>query len=174
MRISAVLARATVLLAIVSVAIGGDLKFQQNAAQASQIEHEGEAFKRARKEIEKALTAQAKTWNDGDLSAFMNTYSRRIDTSYVSADSQIYGFDAIEARYKKRYGDNRESMGMLTFSDLKFVDVSSTSAICIGHWHVENKNSKKAGGVFSLVFIKEKNSWKILHDHTSVAPESSS
>jgi ketosteroid isomerase-like protein len=161
LRISALSVRNAALLAIISVCIGGNLSFPQNAVQARKAEHSGSKFERARTEIEKVLNAQAKAWNDGDLSAFMNTYSRRADTSYVSKDAQVYGFDAIEARYKKRYGDNRESMGTLTFSDLRFVDVSSTSAICIGQWQLEKTDHTKLSGVFSLVFIKDENGWKM-------------
>jgi ketosteroid isomerase-like protein len=167
LRISAFSVRTAVFLAIVSVSIGAGITQLQNAAQASQFEAPGEGFERVRFDIGKALSAQTKAWNNGDLSAFMNTYSKRADTSYVSKDTQVYGFEAIEARYKKRYGDNRESMGTLTFSDLKYVDVSPTSAICIGHWQVEKTDHTKLSGVFSLVFIKENDSWKILHDHTS-------
>jgi beta-aspartyl-peptidase (threonine type) len=162
------------LLVLTCAASCSVLNFPQNAVRATRLEHAGDGFERARSEIEKALNNQAKAWNDGDLPAFMSAYCRRADTSYVSADAQIYGYDAIEARYKKRYGDNRESMGLLTFSDLKFVDVSPTSVICIGRFQVEKKDKKKAAGVFSLVLIKEENGWKILHDHTSAAPDSSS
>jgi ketosteroid isomerase-like protein len=169
LRISAFFIRTALSLAIVNIFVVGNLSFQQNAARASQSETtdaQGQ-FQHVQTDISKALSSQSKAWNDGDLSEFMDTYSRRADTSYVSKDTQVYGFDAIEARYKKRYGDNRESMGTLTFSDLKFVDVAPTSAICIGHWQVEKKDHEKLSGVFSLVFVKEGDRWKILHDHTS-------
>lgn len=124
-------------------------------------------FSQSQNAIETTLNAQAKAWNAGDLAGFMSAYSKRSETSYVSKDTQVYGYDAIETRYKKRYGDNRDSMGTLSFSDLKYVDVSPTSAICIGHWLVEKKDHERLSGVFSLVLVKEETGWKILHDHTS-------
>lgn len=171
MRISGLSARAALWLAMISILVCGSLLQQQGIAYAhhqNKIASKESAtnFDRARDEIAKILAVQAKAWNEGDLAGFMSVYSKRNDTSYVSRDTQVYGYDAIETRYKKRYGDNRDSMGSLTFSDLKYVDVSPTSVICIGHWLVEKKG-ERLSGIFSLIFIKEESGWKILHDHTS-------
>ncbi len=114
------------------------------------------------------LTAQSKAWNKGDLDAFLSAYQKSNDISFVSGQSQVYGFEAVKARYVKRYGTSKSTMGKLTFSALKVQTLGAANALCIGHWRVDSENGPPMNGVFSLVLTKEKTGWKIIHDHTSL------
>jgi beta-aspartyl-peptidase (threonine type) len=72
------------------------------------------------------------------------------------------------ARYKKTYPD-RAAMGQLDFSDLEFRFLGPDAALVLGRWHLKREN--EVGGVFSLVWQRFPDGWKIVHDHTSaVAP----
>jgi beta-aspartyl-peptidase (threonine type) len=39
----------------------------------------------------------------------------------------------------------------------------------LGHWHLKREQGD-IGGVFSLVWQKFPDGWKIIHDHTSQTP----
>jgi len=39
----------------------------------------------------------------------------------------------------------------------------------LGHWHLK-RDSGDVGGVFSLVWQRFPEGWKIVHDHTSLTP----
>ena len=118
-----------------------------------------------------ALKMQSDAWNRGDLDAFMTGYLHSPDTSYASGGTEVWGYEALRARYQKKYGTSRESMGTLSFSDLKTIMLGKQHALCIGHFHLERKDEKPIDGIFSLVLVSTKDGWKIMHDHSSISPE---
>lgn len=123
-------------------------------------------------EIKDLLAMQAEAWNKGDLDTFMTGYLRSDQTSYTSGGKVVWGYEALKERYEKRYGNSKESMGKLSFSDLKTVDLEKNHALCIGHWHLEGGEKKVFDGVFSLILRHDKSGWKVIHDHTSLIQDS--
>jgi len=118
-------------------------------------------------EILEVLKTQADAWNRGDLDAFMTAYLHSDKTSYISGDTEIYGYEALKQRYEKRYGIRSSTMGRLTFTDPKITPLSKESALCIGHWQVAVPGKPEVHGIFSLVLVLSGGEWKILHDHTT-------
>jgi ketosteroid isomerase-like protein len=57
-------------------------------------------------------------------------------------------------------------MGTLKFSDIKITQLASDAAIVLGRWQLLRKNDKPHG-VFTLLFRRTANGWRIVHDHTS-------
>jgi len=114
------------------------------------------------------LDAQSNAWNRGDLDEFLTGYLNSNEISFVSSSGEVRGLEALRERYQKKYGSNRETMGKLSFSDLKVQNLGSTNALCIGHWQVDKSDKSTIGGIFSLVLVRTKSGWKIMHDHTSV------
>jgi beta-aspartyl-peptidase (threonine type) len=57
-------------------------------------------------------------------------------------------------------------MGALTFSNLKFESVEPDRAVVTGSWELQRANDRP-GGVFTLIFRKFPEGWRIVHDHTS-------
>lgn len=120
-------------------------------------------------EITKTLQAQAEAWNAGDLDKFMTAYLRSPAITFVSADGEMKGYDALESRYRKKYGTSRDTMGKLSFSELEIRALGDNNALCIGHWLVERPKQPNLQGIFSLVLTKDLGEWKIIHDHTSLS-----
>jgi len=80
------------------------------------------------------------------------------------------GFDAMARRYKEAY-PTREKMGRLSFSSLTFEQLDGDRAVVTGSWELEIAGSdKRPGGVFTLIWRKFDDGWKIVHDHTSSRP----
>ncbi|MDZ4837987.1 MAG: nuclear transport factor 2 family protein [Candidatus Melainabacteria bacterium] len=117
--------------------------------------------------INQLLVMQAEAWNRGDLTAFMTGYLDSPDTSYTSGGAEVWGYEAIHARYAKAYGTNSSAMGKLKFSNLRIVEVGKDSAFCVGQFFLEKPDASKTDGVFSLVLKKTPSGWKIIHDHTT-------
>ncbi len=61
---------------------------------------------------------------------------------------------------------NHAAMGQLDFSDLEFRYLGPDAALVLGQWHLK-RESGDIGGVFTLVWQKFPDGWKIIHDHTS-------
>jgi ketosteroid isomerase-like protein len=123
--------------------------------------------------IRSALQAQADAWNRADIPAFMQTYEDSTETTFIGMTVRK-GYQPILERYRQSYS-TREQMGTLTFSDLDVrllpSDCGKTEiALVTGKFHLDRTahgEAKKDDGIFSLVWRKGQQGWKIVLDHTS-------
>jgi len=123
--------------------------------------------------IRAAIAAQADAWNRADIPTFMQTYENSADTTFIGAKLRK-GYGPILERYKQSY-TTAEQMGKLTFADLDIRLLPSSSgsveyAVVTGSFHLERAahgEAKKDDGIFSLVWRKGPQGWKIILDHTS-------
>ena len=129
-----------------------------SAAQTS-----GPAYDQAA--IRKILDAQQIAWNRGDVDAFLEGYWHSPDLTFSGTSGIARGWDGVLARYKKTY-PNRAAMGQLDFSGLEFHFLGKDAALVLGHWHLSRAQGD-VGGVFSLVWQRFPEGWRIIHDHTS-------
>jgi ketosteroid isomerase-like protein len=58
-------------------------------------------------------------------------------------------------------------MGTVKFSDIEITVLSPDSAYVLGRWQLQREHDGR-GGVFTLVFRKFPEGWRIVLDHTSV------
>jgi len=59
-------------------------------------------------------------------------------------------------------------MGTQDFSGLEFRFLGPDSSLVLGRWHLKRGGEKgDIGGVFSLVWQRFPEGWRIVHDHTS-------
>ena len=116
--------------------------------------------------INAVLKAQQAAWNRGDVNAFLVGYWQSPQLTFSGSNGVSRGWDGVLARYKKNYPD-RAAMGELDFSDLEFRFLGSDAALVLGKWHLKRETAGDIGGVFTLVWQKFPEGWKIIHDHTS-------
>jgi ketosteroid isomerase-like protein len=116
--------------------------------------------------INAVLAAQQSAWNKGDIRAFMDGYWNSPDVTFSGSSGVSRGWQSVFTRYQQRY-PSQSAMGHLDFSDLEIRSLNSTSALVLGKWRL-TLSSGDIGGVFTLVFQKFPNGWKIIHDHTSL------
>ncbi len=123
--------------------------------------------------IRAAITAQADAWNRADIPGFMESYEHSPETTFIGA-SIGKGYEKILERYQKNYS-TREQMGTLTFHDVEVRLLPGSCgktefAVVTGRFHLERTQkgeAKKDDGIFSLVWRKGPQGWKIVLDHTS-------
>ena len=118
-----------------------------------------------RTKITAVLTAQQSAWNRGDVDSFIVGYWESAELTFSGSGGVARGFEGVRARYKKNYPD-KAAMGELAFSDLEFHFLGQDAALVLGKWHLTRENGD-VGGVFSLVWQRFPDGWKIIHDHTS-------
>ena len=119
-------------------------------------------------EIQSVLTAQQDAWNRGDIDEFMNGYARSASTVFVSEDEVRRGWETVRDRYRVKYSD-RAKMGALNFSEIEVTMLSPDAAVVLGRWKLKRENDEPHGR-FTLIFKRLPQGWRIVHDHTSVAP----
>lgn len=127
----------------------------------------GRSSSKAAREIAALVARQEKAWNRGDLESFLSEYWKSAQVTYVSNGSVKRGFPAIREHYISRYGNSKASMGQLRLSDLEVSDVGARHVLCIGKFTVIHHAHVPIYGRFSLLFVKTKEGWKIMYDHSS-------
>jgi uncharacterized protein (TIGR02246 family) len=123
--------------------------------------------------IRRVMDAQQAAWNRGDVDDFMRGYKDAADTTFVGS-SVRKGYCVILANYKQHYA-SRAQMGQLTFSQvdvrlLPNVDGTVRYAAVTGHFHLDRQTRGAAmqdDGVYSLLWEKTTQGWKIILDHSS-------
>ena len=119
--------------------------------------------------VERVLRTQQDAWNRHDLEAFMAGYWSSPELTFFSGASEHKGWQATLDRYRATYASAGHEMGKLEFSGLRVEMLGSDAAFVRGAWHLTMSDGKTPHGLFTLVFRKFPEGWKIVHDHTSAA-----
>jgi beta-aspartyl-peptidase (threonine type) len=150
------LSRWRIILALVGLLVA-----RENASAADQ----GDAAA-GRKAIREVLDHQTAAWNKGDLEGFMAGYWKSPNLTFFSGGDKTKGWQATIERYRKKYQTGEAKMGKLTFSELEIEVLGPSSAWVRGRWQVA-RGKETLGGLFTLIFKKLPEGWRIVHDHTS-------
>jgi uncharacterized protein (TIGR02246 family) len=118
-------------------------------------------------QVRQVLEDQTSAWNRGDIRGYMEGYDKSAETTFVSA-TITKGHAEVLANYLKRY-PTREKMGTLGFSGLEIRLLGPDYAAVIGKFHLDRSAGAggEASGIFTLLFHKTSQGWKIILDHTS-------
>jgi ketosteroid isomerase-like protein len=119
--------------------------------------------------IEQVLRKQQDAWNRHDLEGFMAGYWNSPELTFFSGTKQTSGWHATLDRYRSTYNSPGHEMGKLEFSGLRIAMLGPEAAFVRGEWHLTMPDGKTPHGLFTLVFHKFPEGWKIVHDHTSAA-----
>ena len=117
--------------------------------------------------VRAVLDEQVKDWNAGNIERFMRGYHQSATTRFASGGNVTRGWQSVLDRYKRTYSD-KAAMGKLTFSELDITAASDDTALAFGRWHLKREKDEPSG-LFTLLFRKTEDGWKIIHDHTSAA-----
>jgi beta-aspartyl-peptidase (threonine type) len=117
--------------------------------------------------VEQVLHQQQDAWNHHDLESFMSGYWNSPELTFFSDAKASEGWQAALDHYRKTYQSQGKEMGHLDFSDLNVQLLAPDAAFVRGAWQLTLANGKKPHGLFTLVFRKFPDGWKIIHDHTS-------
>lgn len=118
-------------------------------------------------EIRAVLDRQVAAWNRHDLESFMAGYWKSPDLTFYSGATATQGWEPTLERYRQRCQANGAAMGKLEFSDLSVEQLCPDAAFVRGHWHLTMADGKQPHGLFTLVFRKFPEGWRIVHDHSS-------
>ncbi|WP_457652372.1 YybH family protein [Rhodocaloribacter sp.] len=113
------------------------------------------------------LRRQVDAWNRGDVEAFMDGYARTDSLRFASGGTVRRGWQTTLDRYHDAYPD-RSAMGTLAFDSLEVRVLSPRWATVFGRWHLKRGGAyEDIGGLFTLLFEKRPEGWRIVADHTS-------
>jgi ketosteroid isomerase-like protein len=116
-------------------------------------------------QIRALLDQDTKSWNSGNIDAFMDSYWKSDSLMFIGKSGVTYGWQNTLDNYKKGYPDTA-SMGKLSFT---IIDVKRLSVLyfhVVGKWHL-SRSIGDLSGHFTLLFKKIKGKWVIVADHSS-------
>lgn len=117
---------------------------------------------------EKAILAvmreEERTWNAGDIEAYVNLYADHDSTRMIYSSGAVYGKDSILAFYKKYWP--KERMGQLTLDGERLERLSNDYYYVSGFFHVRYPDGKSINGRFSGLMKKIKGRWYLYTDHS--------
>ena len=116
-------------------------------------------------DIRALMEQQSGAWNEGDLVRFVADYLDSPRMRFVSGGSVRYGAGDVLDRYRRNYPD-RAAMGVLTFTDLDVRVLTDEYVFVFGRYNLERATDAPTG-LFTLLFERTGDGWKISHDHTS-------
>ena len=119
--------------------------------------------------VRQVLERQQGAWNHHDLESFMSGYWNSPELTFFSGARISSGWQATIERYRKTYQSEGREMGKLEFSDLNIEGLAPDAAFVRGAWRLTMSDGKTPHGLFTLLFRKFPDGWKIIHDHTSAA-----
>jgi hypothetical protein len=115
------------------------------------------------------LRAAEAGWNAGTVQAYMDAYWKSEDLRFASGSTVTYGWQPVLERYLSRYPD-ANAMGKLIFEDLEVTPAGPDHAVVFGTWRLV-RGAAEPHGLFTLVFRRLPEGWRIIADHTSSAGE---
>ncbi len=132
----------------------------------NQLVRADDATATAKKSIQAVLDNQVAAWNRSDLAGFMAGYWNSPKLTFSSGNAKLQGWQATFDRYKQRYQSEGREMGKLSFTDLEIELLSPDSAFVRGRFLLKMAKESPTG-LFTLIFRKMPDGWRIVHDHTS-------
>lgn len=118
-----------------------------------------------KKEILKVMTDQQTAWNNGNIDGYMQGYWKNDSLLFIGSKGPTYGWQKTLDNYKKSY-PNKEKMWILEFSDVQVKILGKKHAYVFGKWKLVRTNDSP-NGIYTLIFEKFKDGWKIISDHTN-------
>lgn len=120
---------------------------------------------KAKEMIRTVLAQQQECWNRGDLDCFMQGYWKSDSLQFIGRSGINYGWQATLDNYKKSYPD-KAAMGKLEFEILNVEPLGTENYLVTGKWKLI-RESDTPNGLFTLVWKRFGDEWKIIYDHSS-------
>ena len=117
--------------------------------------------------IRAVLDQQTAAWNAGSVRGFMDGYAQTDSLRFASGGTVRRGWQAALDGYERGYPD-RAAMGTLRFDSLDVRLLAPRWAVVFGRWHLD-RAADTPNGLFTLLFERRPEGWRIVHDHTSSA-----
>lgn len=159
---------AVVALATPSVAAQADVPARTGHALAHALPVPPFDHAEVEAGVRAVLDAQVQAWNAGSVRGFMQGYAEADSLVFLSGTTVRRGWEEALYSYLRTYPD-AAAMGLLSFDEVTVEPLSGVHAVAWGRWRlrVDGPAGEQPAGLFTLVFVRTTQGWRIVHDHTS-------
>ena len=110
------------------------------------------------------MQKSAADWNKGDLAGFMDSYD---DSATMMSHHGLIGKDSMMIHYRETYFKEGAARQQLSFDQFKVTPLAGGYVLLTGRFTLNGNGLPVLSGWYSLVCVRRKNGWKVLHDHSS-------
>jgi uncharacterized protein (TIGR02246 family) len=104
-------------------------------------------------------------WNRADMNGHVAMYTD--SATMMSGQGPRGGRDVIRGMLERGFWEGGQPKAKLDFSDLQVRPLGRDHALMTGAFLLTYPDGKTANGRYSLVWVRERGEWKIMHDHSS-------
>jgi uncharacterized protein (TIGR02246 family) len=117
--------------------------------------------------IDQVLKERVRDWNNGDLDGFLASAAEDDEFSFYAGKTQSKGKESVLELARKHYPKDRKDLGDLSLSDVSIELLGPESVSVHGSWHLKAENQSAQDGLFTLIFKKKRDTWRIILCHLS-------
>jgi uncharacterized protein (TIGR02246 family) len=114
--------------------------------------------------INKELAATAEGWNNGDLSKYLAAYVP--DAKEMTSEGPKGGVEHIEQTMKSGFWKTGRPLQVLHYESIAVTLLGKKNALVTGQYVLTGGGRPDRKGWFTTVWIKTKNGWRMMHDHS--------
>ncbi|MES2651944.1 MAG: nuclear transport factor 2 family protein [Bacteroidota bacterium] len=112
----------------------------------------------------KLMDEAAIAWTKGDLDSYMALYSPKATMMMPEGRA---GLKSIRELYEKYYFEEGKVKQPLSYANYEITMLGKDNALLTGIFILKATDKlKERKGTFTVIFTREKDDWKILHDHS--------
>ena len=112
------------------------------------------------------LTARsAEAWNRGDLRGHLALYADSV--TFMTDSGPRSGVAPIEESFARKYFAQGRPRQTLRFGHLAVRPLGVSAALETGQWMLTGGGLPDQDGWFTLIWLREPEGWRVVHDHSS-------
>jgi uncharacterized protein (TIGR02246 family) len=114
--------------------------------------------------IRKILEGTAEGWNKGDLNQYLSPYTK--EATEMLSTGPTGGVEAIEKTMKEGFWKTGRPLQTLRYENVVVRMLDKKAALVTGKYVLTGAGRPDRSGWFTTVWMKTKNGWKMVHDHS--------
>jgi ketosteroid isomerase-like protein len=111
-----------------------------------------------------AMHQSSEDWNAGKLDAFMSLYDTA--STFMLSKGPV-GIEGMRENYQKVFFNGDKPKQNLRYEELVVRPLGNDHALLTGKFVLSGNGLPDRRGIYTLIFVRRGNIWKVLHDHSS-------
>ena len=116
------------------------------------------------KAIRAALEKTAEGWNKGDLNQYLSAYTK--EATEMLSTGPAGGVEAIEKTMKEGFWKTGKPLQTLRYENIVVRMLGKKGALVTGKYVLSGAGRPDRTGWFTTVWLKTKDGWRMIHDHS--------
>lgn len=135
-----------------------------SAAGVNTVFGQSKSHSKAIADITRELNGTAEGWNAGDLSRYLAVYVPGAEE--MTSEGPKGGKEHIEQTMKNGFWKTGRPLQVLRYESVKVTLLGKKNALVTGQYVLSGGGRPDRKGWFTTVWVKTKDGWRMMHDHS--------